>query len=141
VIAMRRIGAALGATTGPLAGWGQAVTGAGDGHWYVWVLATVVGACLGAFGLPVFLVGSDTRDDGLTPWFGAAFTFAVGLLGGALVAFPMGAVVGSVGGVIAGGVGVFCWRLLGRRDDPARLAAVAVAGCTPAFLLAWGAFT
>ena len=140
MIATRRIGAALGATTGPLAGFGQAVTGAGDGSWYVWLLATVVGALIGAFGLPVILTTETEREAGLTPWFGAAFTFAVGLLGGAFVAFPMGAVVGSIGGLVAGALAVFWWRILGRRDDPGRLAAVAFGGCIPAFLLAWGAF-
>jgi hypothetical protein len=101
---------------------GQSAAGTGDGSWYVGVIAALVGALTGGYGLPVLLRPSDTglspeasAPRELTPLFGAVFLFAVGLLAGALAAFPMGAVVASVSGLVAGPAAVLAWRLTGGR--------------------------
>jgi hypothetical protein len=123
------VGAALGVAVGPMALIGQAAAGTGDAHWYVGLIAAALGALTGGFGLPVLLRPSETglTPDAagprpLTPLFGAVFLFAVGLLAGAVAAFPMGAVVASVAGLVAGPAAVFAWRLSGGR------VAVAAAG-------------
>lgn len=123
VARMRRLGAALGAASGPAAGFGQAWAGTGDGRWFVWVLATVLGAVVGALTLPVFYPdeGEVARDDGPMggakagpgAGFGALFALSVGLVAGAFAAFPMGAVMGGFGGALGGALAGFLWRRVG----------------------------
>lgn len=135
-----RVGAALGVAVGPVAGWAQAWSGAGDGRWYIWVLASLVGALVGALGLPVFFADDESAERDLVPWFGAAFLFTIGILAGAAVAFPMGAVMGSLCGLLGGAAGVFWWRVAGRRPSMGsalRLGGTALAATTIAFFSAW----
>ncbi len=127
------VGAALGVAVGPMALIGQAAAGTGDGHWYVGVIAAVLGALTGGFGLPVLLRPSATGFSleaasarPLTPAFGAVFLFAVGLLAGAVAAFPMGAVVASVAGLVAGPAAVLAWRISGGRVAVAAAASLGV---------------
>lgn len=115
---MRWLGAALGIASGPAAGFGQAWAGTGDGRWFVWVLATVLGAVVGALTLPVFY--PDEREApveggmvGPGAGFGALFALSVGLVAGAFAAFPMGAVMGGFGGALGGVVAGFVWRRIG----------------------------
>lgn len=115
----RWLGAAIGAATGPAVGFGQAWGRTGDGRAWVWVLAVLVLAFLGAVTLPVFVrkgpgaSGHETHEVG--PGFGALFGFAVGLVGGAFVAFPMGSAIGALGGLVAGAGAVFGARVLRSR--------------------------
>lgn len=121
VARMRRLGAALGMACGPAAGFGQAWAGTGDGRWFVWILATVLGAVVGALTLPVFYpddgeVGRDGDRLGAAgpgAGFGALFALSVGLVAGAFAAFPMGAVMGGFGGALGGAVAGLSWRRLG----------------------------
>lgn len=119
VARMRRLGAALGMASGPAAGFGQAWAGTGDGRWFVWVLATVLGAVVGALTLSVFYPdeGDEAQDGGGVAGpgagFGALFALSVGLVAGAFAAFPMGAVMGGFGGLLGGAVAGFLWRRLG----------------------------
>lgn len=114
---MRRLGAALGAVTGPAAGFGQAWAGTGDGRWFVWVLATLVGAALGAVTLGVFYPRDGDREplvyEGPGPGFGALFSLSVGLVAGSFVAFPMGAFMGSLAGLVGGALVGWSWRRIG----------------------------
>lgn len=118
---LRWVGAALGFASGPAAGFGQAWAGTGDGRWFVWVLASLIGAVLGALTLPLFYVdgdkGADGRDGapeaGPGAGFGAMFALSVGLVAGAFAAFPMGAVMGGFGGLLGGAVAGASWRRVG----------------------------
>lgn len=116
---IRWVGAALGMASGPAAGFGQAWAGTGDGRWFVWVLATVLGAVVGALTLPVFypVEGDEAAADGRTAgpgWgFGALFALSVGLVAGAFAAFPMGSVMGGFGGALGGAVAGLLWRRIG----------------------------
>jgi len=93
-----------------MAGWAQHWSGSGDGRWYIWILASLVGALVGAFAMPIFFDSDEACEAGLTPVFGGLFVFTVGLLAGAMVAFPMGAVMASICGAAAGAVGTFFFR-------------------------------
>jgi glucose uptake protein GlcU len=109
----RRLGAALGVSVGPMAGWGQLSSGTGDGHAAVWLLGAAVGAFVGALALPLFFEDDAALERGMTPVFGGLFLFSVGLLAGSFVAFPMGAVAASVVGAGAGALGTLLFRRLG----------------------------
>ncbi len=146
--AVRAMGAAIGAATGPVAAFGQSWAGTGDGRAHVWILATVVGALLGALTWPLFQAPAprettpDRAPDGnaRTPpspgaGFGALFGFSVGLVAGAFAAFPMGSVLGAFGGIVAGALTVFA----GDKLQPVRggLAIASVIGAGTALLIAW----
>ena len=136
----RRVGAALGASIGPVAGWAQHWSGSGDGRWYIWVLAALMGALAGALAMPIFFDSDEACEDGLTPAFGGLFVFSVGLLAGALVAFPMGAVMGSLCGAAAGVVGTLLFRGTRRKwasEAALRLGATSVVTTLVGFGLAW----
>lgn len=134
---MRRLGAALGAASGPVAAFAQGWAGTGDGHWYIWLLATVCGALLGALSYPIFWEDEDTFEGGRAfgVGFAALFGFAVGLVSGAFVAFPMGSVMGAAGGALAGAVVM----VLARRLHAWRfgLALASLVGAGVALLAVW----
>ena len=137
---LKHLGAALGAASGPVAAFGQGWAGTGDGRAHVWVLATLFGALLGALTFPVFWKGPAgdapaTPADAYGSGFGALFGFAVGLVAGALSAFPMGSVMGALGGAVAGAITAFLAGLLRARRGGLVIAWVAGAG--GALLLAW----
>jgi hypothetical protein len=137
----RRLGAALGVSVGPMAGWGQLSSGTGDGHAGVWVLGAAVGALVGALALPLFFADDEALERGMSPAFGALFLFSVGLLAGAFVAFPMGAVAASVVGAGAGAVGTVLFRrLAGTRlaAGPGRPLVTAAATTTLGFVGVFG---
>jgi hypothetical protein len=132
----RFLGSAIGAATGPVAAFGQSWAGTGDGRLHVWLLATALGALLGAVVYPTFWRDEDLaagRQFGVG--FGALFGFAVGLVAGALAAFPMGAVMGALGGLVAGAGVAFA----GRRLAPVRggLALASLLGAGLALVCAW----
>ena len=107
------IGAVLGASTGPVAGYGQLWAGIGDARAHVWILATVFGALLGAATYPLFMAkGDGTSHDPFGAGFAALFGFAVGLVAGAFAAFPMGGVLGGFGGALAAAATAFAARRL-----------------------------
>lgn len=147
--AVRAMGAAIGAATGPVAAFGQSWAGTGDGRAHVWILATVVGALLGALTWPLFqtrdaatpLAGSppddaDVRTSGRPgAGFGALFGFAVGLVAGAFAAFPMGSVLGGFGGLVAGALTVFAGDKL--QAVRGGLAIASLIGAGTALLVAW----
>lgn len=143
----RWLGAALGAAPGPVAAYAQGWAGTGDGGVHVCLLATLVGALLGALTLPVFRApGAEVASPAaavrrLGVGFAALFGFSVGLVAGAFAAFPMGAVMGAFGGALAGAV-VAAVTIVTRRFG-ARLAGLVLAwaaGAGLAWLAAWAWF-
>lgn len=155
-VSARHLGAAIGAATGPVAAFGQGWAGTGDGRWYIWLLVTVCGALLGALSYPLFwprALPAEERDplhdtsavpavvtvaagpDLFGSGFAALFGFAVGLVAGAFVAFPMGSVMGAFGGALAGALVVFFARYL----HPLRggLALASLGGAGVALFAAW----
>lgn len=104
------LGAALGVSVGPMAFIGQAAAGTGDGGWHIAVIASILGMVIGGYSLPIFLRPDTAEARPLTLGFGATFTCAVGLIAGAIAAFPMGAVVAASCGLGAGLAGALVWR-------------------------------
>ena len=130
---LRRLGAAIGAASGPAAAYAQGWAGTGDGRWHVWVLGTLVGALLGAVTYPLFFTPEhDDKRHGVP--FAALFGFAVGLVAGAFVAFPMGSVMGACAGVIAGPVVVLIAR---RAPQPWGLPVASAVGAMAALVVTW----
>ncbi|MFT7579255.1 MAG: hypothetical protein ACI9MR_000917 [Myxococcota bacterium] len=109
----RIAGAVIGAVSGPAAGFGASWSGMADGHWGVWILATAVGAILGALAWPVFVqpLDGDAGSQAFPVGFAALFGAVAGMLAGTVAAFPMGAVFGSIGGAVGGASAglVFYW--------------------------------
>jgi len=144
VVSPRHLGAAIGAATGPVAAFGQGWAGTGDGRWYVWVLATLCGALLGALSYPLFWVRDVAADDARPAapdlfgvGFAALFGFAVGLVAGAFVAFPMGSVMGAFGGALAGALVAFLARHLHTLRGGLVLSSLGGAGVALLVRLAW----
>jgi len=138
------LGAALGAVGGPAAGFGAAWGGHGDTRAFVWLVAVLVGAALGALAWPVFTTAPAGRElPPSRPGLGFAPLFAgvVGLLAGAFAAFPLGGVFGAGCGAAGGSVVLAAWRGLARVGAlplPARaLGAMAVGMGAAVGLAAW----
>lgn len=127
--AMRRLGAAIGATAGPAGAYAQGWAGTGDGRWHVWVLGIAIGALLGALTYPLFFTPEHGHKRYGAP-FAALFGFAVGLVAGAFVAFPMGSVMGACGGAVGGAVVV----VIAKRGP---LPVAAAIGAGVALLMTW----
>ncbi len=116
---LRRVGAALGLAGGPSAAFGQGWAHTGDAGLHVWLIASLAAAVLGALTLPFFYrtreesLQLSPEGDGPGPGFGALFGLSVGIVAGCFSAFPMGAVMGGVGGLFGAAAGGLLWRKLG----------------------------
>jgi hypothetical protein len=105
----RRLGAAIGCAGGPAAGYGAAWSQIGDGRVHVWLIATLLCALLGALCWRLFVPDpADLERPGAG--FAALFGACVGLVGGAIAAFPVGAVVATPEGAVGGAAAVAAWR-------------------------------
>ncbi len=133
----RRLGAALAASSAPGAIYAAWWSGVGDARWHVWLLAVLIAALIGLLTWPVFIPderGSQRPGAG----FAALFSASVGMLAGAITAFPMGAVFGFVSGLVGGAVTALMWSLLAARPPVFRGAVSASTGGLVALLgVAW----
>jgi uncharacterized protein YqgC (DUF456 family) len=132
-LSLRRLGAAIGAASGPAAAYAQGWAGTGDGRWHVWVLGIAVGALLGAVTYPLFFTPEHVHKR-FGASFAALFGFAVGLVAGAFVAFPMGSVMGACAGAIAGPVVVSIAR---RTESAWGLPVASTIGAAVALVVTW----
>ncbi|PIE19405.1 MAG: hypothetical protein CSA66_02400 [Proteobacteria bacterium] len=132
-----RLGALLGVTAGPSAGFGASYSGIGDGGPSTWLFAIAFAALLGAICWPVF-----AADAGLAGrpgvGFSALFGFAVGLLAGALAAFPVGSVMGAFGGALGAAAAAAALRLRRRLGARAVTLAALTLGAGLPLLVLWG---
>lgn len=133
---LRHLGAAIGMATGLSAACAQAYSGNADGRLHVWLLALFVGGLLGALTLPIFAKAEDER---FSLGFLALFGFAVTLVGGTFVTFPVGASLGTLGGAIGAVVAGLVWRIRRLEESPWRAPATAVVACCMALvsMFAW----
>lgn len=123
-------GAVLGVVGAPAAGFGAAWSGIGDGRLHTWLFALILGGILGALSWPVFADAAGPqgrRGVGTCALFG----FAVGLLAATVVAYPFGAVTGSLGGALGAAVAALVWRAR-TPFGPALAAASAASGAVVA---------
>lgn len=132
-----RLGAALGCAGGPAAGFGAAWSGLGDARLHVWILATLLGALLGALAWPVFVREREAIErPGVG--FAALFGGCVSLLAGVLAAFPVGALVGAFSGAVGAAVAALMWRACPQLGSVQRPAAAACVGAGVGLLVAMG---
>ena len=111
-ITWRRFGALLGGSAGPSIGYAGSWSQLGASGWHIWLLATLIGALLGAITYGAFM-NDDAAIERPGIGFAAAFGGTVGLLSGAFTAFPIGSVLGSLAGGVAGASAALVWRLGG----------------------------
>ncbi len=133
-----RLGAALGACGAPAVAHGAVWAGIGDARAWVGLVAMAVGALLGALTWPVFQppgeTGAGTERPGIG--FSALFAGCVSLVAGAFAAFPMGAVIGTAGGLVGGATVALAWRLTQGLGPTVRPLVAFVAGGVAAWVVA-----
>ena len=100
-------------------------------------MMSAVAGLIGAATLPLF-----RPEDGHEEWtrnFGFGFLGLYGLclalVAGTIAAFPVGASLGSVGGLVAGLVTAFIWRLVHARGAFMRVTATTLGAGGAAFLV------
>ena len=126
------LGAILGLSGGPAAGYGAVWSGIGDASWGTALLATLVSALIGGATWGLF----RQPTEGVGVGFAALFGGVVGLLAGATVAFPVGGLCGAVGGVGGGLVAAATWRSMDPDNGALRAAVAGASGALSGWALA-----
>lgn len=126
------LGAILGAVGGPAAGWGSAWAGAGLSGLWVGLAAAGIGGVVGCLAWPWLTNANPAPTRRPSVGFAALFAGCAGLLSGTAAAFPIGAIVGSLGGAFGGAAAAGTWRLghglgLGPRSGLAGVVGMGVA--------------
>jgi len=129
------LGAVLGLAGGPAAGYGAMWSGIGDPSWWATpTLAIGTGVALGAATWRLF------KQSGSRPGVGFAALFAatVGLVAGAIAAFPFGGICGAAGGAGGGAIAAGAWRAMEARNLSVRALTAGAAGALGGLLVAVG---
>ena len=105
-IAATRYGATLGAAPALAAFIGHTWGGIGSSSLWVLVLLLLAGSSLGSMTWATFEDDVDAPSVG----FSALFSAIIGMLVGAFIAFPLGAVFGSAAGLVGGASCALTWR-------------------------------
>jgi hypothetical protein len=119
----RATGAVFGSCAGLSAGYGASWSGLGDTGVHIWILAVLVSAIMGAFSWPPLQNPGDRGTPHIV--FAGLFGGTAGLLAGAFVAYPFGALFGGAGGFV--GAAVACFLLRFERLDRHGVTAALVA--------------
>jgi hypothetical protein len=110
----RTLGAVFGSCGAFSAAYGARWSGLGDAGLHIWILAVGVSALVGVFAWPALQNPGGPREPHVL--FAGLFGGTVGLLAGAFVAYPFGALFGGPGGFV--GAAVACLVLRFSRLGP-----------------------